>query len=197
MREPKRLRFAAAQLGPKPGKAHALSLLLVPADLPGDGWRAVDERVWRTGTTNPDLDWARRAREAKTLTAWRSFEQASPNRWLWTEAITCASAEDAAAALRDVPHLMLRNLRANVTVTSEGDVGGHSIAGINNQWIYEQLTTGPDGDNAVRYVGGTEGLIVFVSAFSSTGRSGWSWDDIDGVVESQALRVRQQTGSAP
>ena len=47
-------------------------------DLPGSGWRVRDERTWRTGVGG-DEAWAGRAREMKSVTAWRSFENA--HRW--------------------------------------------------------------------------------------------------------------------
>lgn len=82
----RRVRWVAASRGRKPGADESLRMLLSTDDLPGGGWKQLDQRTWRTGEADPDSDWARRARESTSITAWRSFEHRRHSRWLWCQA---------------------------------------------------------------------------------------------------------------
>jgi hypothetical protein len=101
-------------LGPKPGADRSLKILPSTADMPGDGWRLLDERTFRTGRMGRATEYGKRARKLGSLTAIRSFEQKA-NRWLWAEVIPLANEEDAAAALNEAR--IVRN--PGVTVTYE------------------------------------------------------------------------------
>jgi hypothetical protein len=43
MSVPRPLQFGLAQLSRKPNSGRSLSLLIIAEDLPGDGWRVIDE----------------------------------------------------------------------------------------------------------------------------------------------------------
>jgi hypothetical protein len=86
--------------------------------LPGTGWTVLDQRAWKTGKSGSDEAWALRARQAKLVTVWRSFEQPLPHRWLWTQVTQLVSAAEAAAALEAAPNRLLANTKAQVTVVS-------------------------------------------------------------------------------
>jgi hypothetical protein len=98
----RRLQFAAAQVGPKAGKNEVLARLLAAADLPGGPWRVLDQRTWRTGTIGSPTLWGDRARQAGSVTAWRSFRDAGAERWAWIQIAPLASAGDAESALSGV-----------------------------------------------------------------------------------------------
>jgi hypothetical protein len=61
------------------------------ADLAGDGWKVVDEQRWRTGRMGKVQDWGVRARQIRSVTAIRSFEQIGASRWVSTEVIPRSS----------------------------------------------------------------------------------------------------------
>lgn len=118
----RRLRFGLAQLGPKPGRKVVLRKLLTPQELPGGGWRTLDERTWRTGEIEKDAGWAVHAREIGSITAWRSFEQESNSCWVWVQAVPLATVDDVGEAMSTIPQRMPRNLHAEVTVMATRDV---------------------------------------------------------------------------
>ena len=93
-----------AQLGGRRGGGQALTHLVEPADLPGEGWTVMDQRTWRTGVL-PTTDWQRQARIAGCIPAWRLFEQTGAKRWPWIQAAPVA---DAASALSQLPEGMPR-----------------------------------------------------------------------------------------
>jgi hypothetical protein len=79
-----------------------LARLLAAADLPGGPWRVLDQRTWRTGTIGSPTLWGDRARQAGSVTAWRSFRDAGAERWAWIQIAPLASAGDAESALSGV-----------------------------------------------------------------------------------------------
>src|ERR1700734_3527330 len=94
-------KFLYAMLGPKPGADRSLKMLPSTADMPGERWRLLDERTFRTGRMGRVTEYGKRARELRSVTAFRSFEQAD-DRWLWAEVIPLANEEDATTALEEV-----------------------------------------------------------------------------------------------
>src|SRR5258708_24614603 len=118
----RRARFAVAQLGGKAGKRDVLASLLGCGDLPGGPWQIVDERTWRTGVTGPSTPWGERARQAGSLTAWRSFRDATASRWAWVQVAPLAAAEDANHALTGIGERALINLTAAIRLGSESDI---------------------------------------------------------------------------
>ena len=162
------------------------------SDLVSEGWKRVDERSWRTGRTGTPSEWGLRARELKSITAWRSFEQKAASKWLWTEVVPLSSADDAGLALRDVPIGFLKNLRAEVTLTDEHTVDGVTVPGSQATWAYEQETSGPRGLGMARYLGGTVGPILFLVAGSGLAEA-WTWDDLVSVAETLVLKISQAT----
>src|SRR5262249_61706365 len=83
-----RARFVLAQVTAAllPVGSGPRSMLLAVEDLPGAGWRRIDERRWRVGVSSERPDWVERARRAGRGTAWRSFEQGGGGRGRWTQA---------------------------------------------------------------------------------------------------------------
>src|SRR4051794_24677920 len=57
----RRARWIAAGVGRKPGSDRSLAMVLSEAELPGTGWRLLDQRTWRTGESDPSSGWAWRA----------------------------------------------------------------------------------------------------------------------------------------
>ncbi len=51
-------------------------MLLLESELPGQSWKRLDEKIWRTGVVSPRPEWSQRARNAGSFTGIRSFEQA-------------------------------------------------------------------------------------------------------------------------
>jgi hypothetical protein len=175
-------KFVYARLGLKPGKKQSLSLLPDVGDLPGDGWKVLDEQTWRTGHIGKATDWAERARNLHSVTALRSFEQEEASRWLLAQVVPLANEPDAKSALSEVPYRFLRNRKFAGSITHEHRVDGLSVPGSAESWAYEQETTSDIGDGITMYLAGVAGSVCFMLvASASTGR--WSWDDLTQLAE--------------
>jgi hypothetical protein len=185
----RRLRFAAAQLGPKPGRRVALAQLIDTADLPGLGWKRVDERTWRAGEADRAATWARNARQAGSIAGWRSFAQRRQRRWLWAQAIVLPSPGDARAAFDTIPHAGLRNLRARVTVVAEHDVPAPTVPGASIVVAGLQLTDGPGGAGQVLLLRLLRNRALAVMAASGLDGA-WDWAEMAAIARAQAERFR-------
>ena len=183
-----RLRFGMAQLGRKPGRFATLDALLDTADLPGDGWRQLDQRSWRAGEIDRGASWAKNARAAGSIVGWRSFQQAQPRRWLWTQMVVLPSPQDARAALDSLAGAGLRNLRARVRVTADRDVAAPVVPGASAIRAREQLTDGRGGAGRVLMLSLLKDRALTVLAASGTDGA-WDWADLTAIAESQVRRL--------
>jgi hypothetical protein len=184
-----RLRFVWAQWGRKPGSGDMLRQLLSDDDLPGGTWRKLDQRTWRTGVI-ASTPWGDRAREAGSVTAWRSFQDQAARRWVWLQVMPLASALDARTALREVGDRQLRNLRATVRVVDESDIDIEPFVGASAVWAHEYHTVGPDGHGtALLLAGAVEDFVVIVCA---TGQPAWDWPSVSDLAAMQARRLTEE-----
>jgi len=168
-------------------------MLLGPDDLPGEGWKRVDERTWRTGEADPGAGWAQRAREGASISGWRSFKQPGSSRWIWCQATPLASAEDVATAMTDLLSRLLRNLGADVEVIAEREVDAPAVPGAGRLWAHEQGTTGPRGDGLALYLAAQVGRgLSIVCAFG--GEGSWDWPTLAGIASVQVRRVEGVLG---
>jgi hypothetical protein len=180
----RRLGFVAAQLASRPGARQALARVLSAGDLPGDGWSVIDERTWRTGIAGPATGWGRRARAAGSVTAWRSFQAASAQRWCWDQVVPLVSAADALSALDEAADRGIGNPRASVTVTRGHDAGIGAFPGAGNVRAREQHTTGPGGDGVAMMLAAACGTYLIV--VSGSGSPQWTWEEMISVARRQA-----------
>lgn len=180
-------RYLYSMLGPKPGADRSLKMLPSVADMPGDGWRLLDQRTFRTGRMGRATEYGNRARKLRSVTSMRSFEQVGHSRWLWAEVIPLANEEDAAVASDD-SLLVVRN--PGVTVTNEHPVTGVSVPGSSSVWAYEQESTGPVGNGVSLCLRGTAGSIIFVVMASGFAES-WRWDDVVSIASLIVARISE------
>lgn len=183
-----RLGLVAAQLAPRPGARQALGRVVTADDLPGDGWSVLDERTWRTGFSGPATEWGRRARAARSVTAWRSFQGASAKQSCWVQVMPLASEADALDSLDGVWDRMLRNLRATVRVVQEQDMEMGALPWAGKVRAREQRTAGrvngPDGEGVARMLAAACGTRVIIVA--SSGTPEWTWEQVTAVAARQA-----------
>ena len=139
-----RARFVWAQVATAMSRdgSGSMSMLLMVEDLPDAGWRQLDQRRWQVGVWSEGSAWAERARRARCVTAWRSFEQVGAGRWLWTQASPLASEADAEASLVLLQAHRLRNLRAQVRVVEEGEVEAPAISRASKVVAFRQTVNG-------------------------------------------------------
>jgi hypothetical protein len=191
-----RLRWVWAQIElPGDGKRASLAMLLKPDELPGAGWKKLDQRAWRTGFFPNPSEAARRARDVESVSAIRSFEQAN-SRWVWIEVIPFVSAPDAESMLPTLPALFVSNPRAKVTVTTERRLDPHEAPDVASYpFVYEQSTVGQRGAGVSRYVAGTVGHIVFIVAFSALSAD-VSWADVAAVAAAQTSKISKAAESS-
>jgi hypothetical protein len=95
-----------------------------------------------------------------------------------------ASTGDAEQALRVVPDRMLRNLRAEVTVTMEFDAEPLSLDGASEVWAHEQHTSGPKGDGVALSAAFVVDQSVVATSASAVGDQ-WRWSDLARVAQRQ------------
>lgn len=182
-----RIQFVTAQLGRKAGKDEALGRLLHASDLPDGPWRMLDQRTWRTGVMGPATEWGERARQAGTVTGWRSFGHKTSKRGAWIQVMPLASADDARAALSVVGERGLANLRARVQLVSEHDVSVAPFTGADAVWAREQHTTSKDGPGVVLTLGGAVGRSLVIICLS--GSPAWDWSSASELAALQAARL--------
>jgi hypothetical protein len=182
-----RVQFVRAQLGRKVGKGDALARLLSGNDLPDGPWRVLDQRTWRTGEIGRATAWGDRARQAGSVTVWRSFSHQTARRWAWIQVIPTASDEDAGDALADVGERMLANLRSRVRLVSQHDVSLEPFAGASAVWAREQHTEGRDGPGVTLMLAGAVTHWLVIVCLS--GASAWDWPSASALAELQAARL--------
>jgi hypothetical protein len=182
----RRLRLAISQIGVKASQhlPEPRGMLIALEDLPPE-WKVLDERRWRSGSG--EEPWAIRVRKLGGLTAWRSFQAASNDRWLWVQATPLASDEDAEAARAEFWRRTLKNLAAQVRVTATQD-GPPLVIGGSSTTTVEQHTMGPAGPGAARYMVWSHGSIVSAISASASGEP-WPWTSLEGLAKKQNERI--------
>ncbi len=176
-----------AQLGRKAGKGEALARLLSGSELPDGPWRVMDQRTWRTGEVGPATAWGERARQAGSVTGWRSFTHETAPRWAWIQVIPMASEEDAGAALAGVGERALANLRSRVRLVSQRDVPVEPFAGASAVWARVQHTEGGDGPGVVMMLAGA--VSHWLVIFCLSGSPVWDWQSASELAALQAARL--------
>ena len=181
-----------AKLGRKAGASRSLGYLPNVADLPGEGWRLLDESTWRTGwMLDKSSERAVRARKIKSVSAARSFEQYVSSvgvlGGLSVQVAPYATEEDALDVLSR-PKNVTSNPRSKVRKTDERSVDWIRVEGSPSIWAYEMETLGPKGEGVARHLMGTAGRIVF--GLTAAGSSEmWSWEEVVSLAESIVLRI--------
>jgi hypothetical protein len=182
----RRLRLAINQIGVKPSRhlPEPRGMLITLEDLPS-GWKVLDERRWRTGLgVEP---WARRVRDQGGLTAWKSFVASSNDQWLWVQATPLANDEDADAVRAEFWGRTMKNLAAHVRVTATQDGPSLTLPATTVKTV-EQLTMGPAGPGAARYVVWSHGRVV--SALGASGLAqAWPWESLGALARKQNQRI--------
>lgn len=181
----RRLQFVKAQIGA--GNDQVLAGLLGPADLPAGPWRVADQRTWRTGEIGPVTAWGQRARQAGSVTAWRSFRHKTTRRWIWIQVTPTASADDADSLLAEIGERMLRNLIGRGRLVSERDVQVEPFAGARLVWAREQHTEDRAGPQIVLLLAGTVRHRVVIVCLA--GRPAWDWQSASELAALQVARL--------
>lgn len=165
----------------------SMSMLLSVEDLPNAGWRQIDERRWRVGVLSKGAEWAERARRARCVTAWRSFEQVGAGRWLWIQASQLVSEADA-EALVVLQVNRLRNLRAQVRVVEESEVEPPAISRASKVVAFRQTAIGRDGESIALYLAWASRHVMSVLACSGT-KGSWTWEDAAKLASIQGRHI--------
>lgn len=180
------MRFALGQLGPRRGSRAALQRLLSVGDLPGAGWKVIDQRTWRTGVGGRSA-WQASARAVGSITAWRSFEQANASRYLWVQVTPLASPSDAAEALAALEDKSMANLRFR---GAPGERRTVSLSLRSGQATgVEQDTSLPSGPSTTLMLPVIDGATLVLVCASATGADPWHWPDVVALAEAQSARL--------
>jgi len=143
--------------------------------------------IRRTGVTGPSTPWGERARQAGSVTAWRSFRDAGGSRWAWVQVTPLASAEDASEALTGIGERALINLKAEVRLVSESDVPIEPFTRASAVWAREQHTDSRDGPGVVLMLAGAVSDWLIVLCLS--GSPAWDWRSASELAAVQAARL--------
>jgi hypothetical protein len=183
-------RFVLAQIATTASRdgSGSMSMLLSVDDLPGAGWRQIDERRWRVGVSSERAEWAERARRARCVTVWRSFEQVGAGRWLWTQASPLVSEADAEASLIVLQAHKLKNPRAQVRVVEEGQVEPPAISRASKVLAFRQTTIGRDEEGIALYLAWAYRHVMSVLACSGT-KGSWTWEDAVNLASIQGRHI--------
>jgi hypothetical protein len=173
----------------------SFGMLLGPADLPGPGWEVVEERHWPTGQLDPSSHKSQRALGADCITAWRSLGQVDPARSAWVEVVPYATPDDARLSLHQVPRFFVGTAAVGESVVEERTVEDRSVPGVEDTWVFEKTTSGPEGATRARYVGGAIDRVLFLTCFSSPAEH-WAWGQVLDLASRHAERVRRAPGIA-
>jgi len=131
--------------------------------------------------------WGERARQAGSVTAWRSFSHETAPRWAWIQATPMASEEDAVAALADIGDRALANPRSRARLMSQQDVPMEPFAGASAVWAREQHTEGEGGPGVVLMIAGAGSSWLVVVCLS--GSPAWDWQSASELAALQAARL--------
>ncbi|HEY4459158.1 MAG TPA: hypothetical protein VGN81_32895 [Pseudonocardiaceae bacterium] len=181
-----RLSSMANLFGSSPERRDALARLLTPADLPGSGWRKMSDKTWRTGTKGEKTEWALRAGEAGSLTAFRSIQNRGVRQWMWSQMTPLVSVTDALAEFERIKDRGVSN-RGAVRVQSEKDVAVDLFSGASRIWAHEQSTTGLAGPGSNKLLAAVVASSVIVVCTS--GAPVVTWTTMAGLAAKLGQRV--------
>lgn len=181
--------YVFAQFGKRSERKRSLSILMNQAELPGQGWRVVDERTWRSGSIGPRSDAAVRSLKAGGVIAWRSFGQKEPPRGVWIQVGPYGTVEDAESAVPELFSRSIKSSRFEGRVSEEKSIVDISIPGVAHAAFIEQSIEGTSvGPRNSKYVVGSVSQYVF--GIGCTGRAdGWPWAEVLVLASLQADKV--------
>jgi hypothetical protein len=122
-----------------------------------------------------------------SVTAWRSFRDATASRRAWVQVTPLASAEDARDALTGIGERTLNNVNAEVRLVSETDVPIEPFTRASAVWAREQHTEGRHGPGVVLMLAGAVSEWVVVMCLSGT--PPWDWQAASELAAVQAARL--------
>jgi hypothetical protein len=154
----------------------------------------MDERSWATGVSGDATDEILRAKQMKSITAWRSFEQEAPNRWLWAEVIPFSSVEGAENAAFTVGEQLFSNARAKSKLVSEHLVDCEHLKIPEMKWDFEQATSSSMGPGMAIYLSGAVNSMAFVIGASGLEAS-WTFEELARIFNIQARKIADSVES--
>jgi hypothetical protein len=186
-----RLSSIANLFGSSPERRDALARLLTPTDLPGSGWRKMSDKTWRTGAKGEQTEWALRAGEAGSLTAFRSIQNRGVRQWMWSQMTPLVSVPDAHAEFERIKDRGVSN-RGAVRVQNEKDVAVDPFLGATRIWAHEQSTVGLAGPGSNKLLAAVVASSVIVVCTS--GAPVLNWTTMAGLAAKLGQRVPADFG---
>lgn len=186
-----RLSSIADLFGSSPERRDALARLLTPTDLPGSGWRKMSDKTWRTGAKGEKTEWALRAGEAGSLTAFRSIQNRGVRQWMWSQMTPLVSVTDAHAEFERIKDRGVSN-RGAVRVQNEKDIAVDPFLGATRIWAHEQSTTGLAGPGSNKLLAAVVASSVIVVCTS--GAPVLNWSTMAGLAAKLGQRVPADFG---
>lgn len=184
------LSYAVSKLGRWNPRINSLNMLLTAGDLPGKGWRILDERTWIFGEFpyRKEGEITDRAVTDGGVIAWRSFMKREPYSGFWVTIFPYASEQDAEAAIPDNSSQFSKNQAFRGDVGEERKVGGYTLPEIEHATFFEHSVSGGRGHAMVRFVSGNVQNVVFVIASSVLGE-GVPWEDMISIASKEVGKI--------
>jgi hypothetical protein len=187
------LSYGISMLGRWSPRINSLNALLTVSELPGNGWRILDERTWKFSEF-PNLkkgETTDRAVKAGGFIAWRSFKRNEPYSGLWVQINPYASVQDAEASIPDNLSQFSKNPAFEGEVGEERPIGEFKLPGIEHATFFERSTSGGRGNSTTRVVCGNVHNAVFVLACSVTGE-GLPWEAMISIATKQVKKIEER-----
>jgi hypothetical protein len=184
-------RFLFAHIGKKKDAKNILGLLLESRELPSENWKQLGEQTWRTGVQAKSNEISARARENKSITAWRSFRRGKQEGF-FIQITPFASYEDAIDATQDFANLIMPNFRVKTKVVSRKLVSLTSEVDLDHPRLIEFTTLTADGNNGLsKSISAVVGNFGFFILFESLTIN--TWDQVLEIAVLQSNKIKTLT----
>jgi hypothetical protein len=167
-------------------------------ELPGGGWRLMDELCARSGFITPhwNSERSRRARRTGEFSYQRFYGRESPHRELMLGTVPYGSCDDAAKAAPGMLPSIIKDPHFRGAFTMELENAEFAALGVANPVAKERWHTGgPRGPLNAKFVSGVVAQIVLVIAYGEWG-DGVAWSEVEEVTQLLAQRVLRVLGEA-
>jgi hypothetical protein len=184
-----------SKLGRWSRRIDALNTLLTAKDLPGNGWRFLDEHTWRFSAyphhgTGEVFD---RASAHGGFVAWRSFEQTETHSGLWIQLVPYGRISDAESQVPKNSSIGVRSETFEGSVGEERPVVGYLTPGVDHAVLFEVPTNNEGVAGISRYLCGNVENVVLVVAGTALG-DGIPWEQMVSIAALQAERIWEHLG---
>lgn len=164
-------------------------MLLLPSELPGNGWNLKTERSWRVGKDDQRDAASLRARKSGAFAVIRTFEQVGTSRGVVLKAIPMVSPEDAQLVPPESNMTFMTAPRSHTVIEAERSIDLDLDLGLSNMKATELTVTESPKVATYKFVVGTVDRVRAAMCCSGFDE-GWTWPEIQVVTTAQVRKIR-------